>query len=972
VRRRATIAAICCGLAAGPIADARAAERLAREISDIPGMPAGMTDVGQDTTGYLWISSEEGLHRYDGIEVRRWSEFVGRLTFVATGPDDRVAAGDPWTGLFEVESAGLREIHAPEFARAPGPTDATYDAAGALWAAWSGRLVRREDSNWAAIGGDDLGSDRPLGLAPRIGGGVLVGTYDGTIWAVDPDGASTRIAGDLGGWVGHLIDDPDGPLAVVRFGPKHGLVRIGPDGIERLVRTSGRPEGIVRRGSTTWVSDSTGVWAVEDDGRREHLTARDGFPGFGKLTVDRDGGLWSASVRGLTHHPQPDTLVWTELSGLPRVYLRAVFPIPDGWFVSTWRGPFLLDRDGSHPRDVDLGPWFSRDLGCADPWGGVWFLAIPRPDDLRDLESSVPDRFALVEWRDGRTRTFDLPGHVRGDLQCDVAPDRSLWILAGESLLHVGSAGGTPVERGRMSRGRDGRFWQRGFVARVDGRSLVAAYGNGEVCSAPAPGEGGRVDDDAWTCESIPEAVDIADLDETAGGRLWAADGGGGVHERSPDGWRRLDGAVATVPCVMAIQRSPAGGMWVLGRRVRWRVVDDPSGGPPTVVERLGVVHGVPAWQNARSLHEEPDGTIWLPLYSGLVRVPAAVRRTVVEPPPVTITGLVADGRAAEPARPLRLRHDDHSLELRWSALSYRDPARIRYRMRIDAADSWNELDRPFARLAGFSPGRHRIELGASLDGRTWSDAPARVEFDVRRPWFLRAWSVSLAFAIVAGALYGAYRLRLAHLLRLERQRTRIAMDLHDEMGAGLGSAGLLVGLLGEIDLDAEERRRIGERAARQIRDLGGGLSDIVWSLRPGTETLGALVLFLRQRAADLFPGTDGARVTVEAPDPCPEVRLDLPVRRNVQRIAVEALHNAARHAGANRVRVTLRPDGDAWVLAVRDDGRGFGDAGGEDADGLQGLGLESMHVRAREIGAHLEVRSVPGEGTAVEIRFRP
>jgi len=289
--------------------------------------------------------------------------------------------------------------------------------------------------------------------------------------------------------------------------------------------------------------------------------------------------------------------------------------------------------------------------------------------------------------------------------------------------------------------------------------------------------------------------------------------------------------------------------------------------------------------------------------------------------------------------------------------------------MRVDSDPHWTVLGQPFVRLAGFAPGRHRVEFGASLDGRTWSVSPAVVTFRVQQAWYLRGWFLTLVAVSLAGVVYGIYRARVAHLLRLERQRTRIAMDLHDDLGAGLGSAGLLVGLLGEADLDPGERERLVVRAGRLLRDLGSSLTDIVWSLRPGSDTLAELVLFLRQRAGDMFPQDGATRVEIVAPDPCPPVHLDLPLRRNLQWITVEAMHNAARHAGARRVVVALERDGDEWLLSVRDDGCGF--AAAENGDGGHGLGQQSMRRRAREIGARLEVRSSPGEGTTVELRFR-
>jgi len=952
--------------------EASGAERLRRQISDIPGMPTGMTDVGQDTTGYLWISSGEGLSRYDGFEVRHWGPDPGRLRYVSTGPRGQVLSGSERNGLFEVDGATLRRLDAPEGASNRGPDDASYDQAGRLWAVWDGRLLRRENGTWVEIGGPEIVEDHAFKLAPRDEGGVLLGSRTGDVWIIEGDDVPRRIAQDLGGWIMQLYDDPRGPVATVRFGDRPGLVRITDAGIEYLLDWSSRADGLARRGSSYWIAYPTGVWAVHDDGTREFLSAKEGFAGLGTISTDRDGGLWMANVQGLFHYPQPDTKVWTEISGLPRVYLRKIHPVSDGYLVTSWRGPMHLDPDGSNAKDLDLGGLFSRDAACADPWGGVWMKAFPRPRSMLELENRRPEEAMLVEWRDGRVTVHERGGWYGGDLACSDGPGGSIWIMANGEVLEVSTPGEVPRLRARLPEFVSESLWQAGLAVRRDGSSVVAAFQGGEVCEAALPAGDAVVAEDAWTCETVAEADTIVDLVETDSGRLWLAAGGGGIFEQAETGWRRVSGALSELREALALEPSPSGGLWVIGWRERWRVEESAAGGPPVVAERLGTAQGVPAWQNGPGLLEEADGTIWIPLYSGLVRVPAEARRQIVAAPSVTLTSLVADGRQVAPTEPLELRHGDHSLEMRWSALSFRDPTQVRYRMRLDTNPEWSVLNQPFVRLAGLASGSHRVELGASLDGHIWSDRPAVVQFEVRRAWYMQPWFVFLVNVAVLAALYFGYRVRLAQAIRLERQRTRIAMDLHDEIGAGLGAAGLLAGLLGEGDLGDEERRRIGGRATQQIKDLGGSLADIVWSLRPGTETLAALVLFLRQRASDLFPAGGGTRVNVDAPDPCPELPLDLALRRNLQWIAVEALHNAARHSGARQVVVRMASNGrDSWTLSVRDDGKGFSQETVETDGQVGGLGQESMRRRATEIGADLSVRSVPAEGTEVSIRFR-
>ncbi len=970
VRRFILILSILIGSSWLGARDAGAAGRMGRHMEDIPGMPVGMTDVGQDTTGYLWLSSSEGLSRYDGFEIRPWGEVAGRLTYVETGPQGQVLAGDDRTGLYEVDGPALRRVKGPGSVARPGPLHAIYDRDGRLWAAWDGRLLRRDGDAWLEIGGPEMADDSAFSLAPRVEGGVLVGSRHGAVWMVSADDRARRIAEDLGDWIMQVHDDPMGPVAAVRFGRRPGLVRITDPGVDHLLDWEERIDGLARRGSTYWLAYPTGVWAVHDDGSREFLAAGEGFTGFGNISVDREGGLWMASVRGLSHYPQPETRLWTELSGLPHVFLRSVHPVPDGFILTSWSGPIHLGRDG-RARKIPLGSSSTRSAGCHDPWGGVWLKGMPVPGDAPIAIRRRPEAHVLLEWRGGNTRTRRRTAWYEGDIACDVAPDGSFWILAGGELLELDGPDAELQVRGRLPDGTPGQLNQTAFVVRRDGSAVVAGYYTGEICQAPLPPAGRILEPADWACAQFQAGTGLLDLMETPTQRLWLAADGGGVYEWVEGQGRRVQGEMGELREAIGLSPSPAGGIWVMGWRHRWRMVERAPGTPPSVVERLETGHGVPAWENGRGLHEEPDGTVWVPLYSGLARVPPEVRRHVGAAPAVTITRLVADGRQVDGVEDLSLRHGGHSLELRWSALSFRDPTSVRYRMRMENDPDWTVLSQPYVRLAGLAAGRHRIELGASLDGRIWSDPSAVLAFKVQRPWYRQGWFVALALAAFLMLIYVAHRLRLAHLLRLERQRTRIAMDLHDEMGAGLGSAGLLVGLLADGDLERQERRDIGARAAAQIRDLGGALSDIVWSLRPGAETLDALLLFLRQRAADLFPPGDGPRVRFDAPDPCPPLPLRLSQRRNLQWMAVEALHNAARHAGARRVVVTLRPaEAGRWRLSVRDDGAGLPAGAGE--GGESGLGQESMRRRAAEIGADLQITSAQGEGVEVTIWFRP
>ena len=198
--------------------------------------------------------------------------------------------------------------------------------------------------------------------------------------------------------------------------------------------------------------------------------------------------------------------------------------------------------------------------------------------------------------------------------------------------------------------------------------------------------------------------------------------------------------------------------------------------------------------------------------------------------------------------------------------------------------------------------------------------------------------------------------------MEVERLRTRIATDLHDDIGSSLSQ----IALLSEVARrrpDVEEREAPLADIANLSRELVDSMSDIVWAIDPEQDRLGDLTHRMRRFASDLF-SHNGSRVRLDLPgeDQNPQIGADL--RRQVFLIFKESLHNAARHSGCTEVDLKLRL-ADGWLeLAIADNGRGF-DVG----HSSRGHGLASMRRRCEQLGGGLVVDSAPGRGTTVRLR---
>jgi len=267
-----------------------------------------------------------------------------------------------------------------------------------------------------------------------------------------------------------------------------------------------------------------------------------------------------------------------------------------------------------------------------------------------------------------------------------------------------------------------------------------------------------------------------------------------------------------------------------------------------------------------------------------------------------------------------------------------------------------------FPRLA---PGRYDLRLRAiGVDGLA-SPEPARLLFSVRPPLWRRPWFLALLVGALTAAGWAFHRQRLRRLLAIERTRTRIASDLHDDLGSGLSQIALLAEV-GQMDAAREPAQ-----AAQLLRDVAAGcrglldaLSDIVWSIDPSRDDFGSLLARLRRFAHDGGRAA-GIAVRVEAPPSVAALDLAAERRRELYLLLKESVHNAFRHSRPRSLAVRLDVRGDRLVAVVEDDGAGF-DLAAARAGG--GRGLANMTARAERLGGRLEIGSRPGVGTRIEL----
>ncbi|HEY1788277.1 MAG TPA: ATP-binding protein, partial [Verrucomicrobiae bacterium] len=281
--------------------------------------------------------------------------------------------------------------------------------------------------------------------------------------------------------------------------------------------------------------------------------------------------------------------------------------------------------------------------------------------------------------------------------------------------------------------------------------------------------------------------------------------------------------------------------------------------------------------------------------------------------------------------------------------------------------------------------GRYVFRVEARAPGGQWQQAPNPFAFVVPTPLYIQTWALCFygltAIALIAGTVrmvsHRRLRVTLARLEQqqsLERERMRIARDMHDEMGSKLTK----ISFLSErAAVDVKSGQPLAERIdsiAQTSRELLKTMDEIVWVVNPRNDTLENLASYLAHYAAEYFQNT-AVECEVRLPREVPHYPLSSEARHNLFLAFEETLNNVLKHSGATKVKVEMNSNAREFELKVIDNGKGFGTVSPSAAKepprgGLGGNGLKNMRQRMASIGGECLVQSQPSEGTTVMMRI--
>ena len=952
-------------------------------------MQGTITAMAQTRDGYLWVGTEFGLYRFDGVRAVPWQPPAGQQL-----PGNRISnllvARDGTLWISTIKGlASWKDGKLMQYSELAGQllNPLLEDREGTIWigAFNPGRLCAIRSGKAQCYGEGSFG----------VGIWNLYEDHQGNLWAISVtglwrwDSARPEHYSIPGQQIDAIIETEGGDFLLAT---SKGLKRLADGKIQDYalpgIAARFRPLRFFRSSDgSLWVASAQGLLHLHQ-GRTDTFGTADGLSGdfVGRMIEDREGNVWVSTTTGLDRFREYAIPTVSRSQGLSTSGAYSIQATSNG---TIWIGTIN-----------GLNQW--RD-GRVTVYGGqteIGKAARNSPQHGNGGLASNPQGLGLDDQGRICVSTQEGTFYFDGDRFVRVPGARAanVWSIAGDGhgklWMNDGTAGlyyFTPGEAVRPIPWS--RFGQKGFGA----QAILPDHSNGGIWLALW--DGGIVhfrDGEVRASYSAANGLGngrATDLRFGSRGTLWVGTEGGLSRIR--------DGRVMTLtnknglPCdtvlwsmedddhfvwvymscgLVRIARSELDD-WVRdpGHKVQARIFDVSDG-----VRTISVLGGY-----GPHATKAPDGRIWFAAYDGV---------NVIDPrhlpfnkllPPVHIEQITADRKSYETTPdasgrvPLPARIRD--LQIDYTALSLVATEKVRFRYKLEGRDSdWQDAgNRRQAFYTDLPPRNYRFRVMACNNSGVWNEAGAVLDFSVAPAYYQTWWFRLTLVAAFLAVLWGLYQQRLQQLARefnagadaRVSERTRIARELHDSLLQGF--QGMMFRLQAVRDMLPESSEAAqaldvalerGDKAIAEGRDT---VSDLREPIMGGSDIAQALTALGKELAAQSGNGlVPCVRVLVEGK----QRELDPVLRDEIYRIGREALRNAFRHSRAQKIEAEITYGDAEFLLHVRDDGSGIDAAFANQGSRAGHWGLPGMRERAKGFGGKLEVWSEDGAGTEIEL----
>lgn len=353
---------------------------------------------------------------------------------------------------------------------------------------------------------------------------------------------------------------------------------------------------------------------------------------------------------------------------------------------------------------------------------------------------------------------------------------------------------------------------------------------------------------------------------------------------------------------------------------------------------------------NAGAVYTAPDGHLWIGTVGGASEyLPEHDTHPSVSPK-IYLKEIQVFDKTYRANKRLTLNSGDNYLRFHYAGLSFSAPEQITYAYRLRNAESdWHYTTERSIRYAALTPGLYTFEIRAKDWRGNWSRETATSKFEILAPIWQRWWFLSLLMLMVAAVIYFIYHYyRVRKMVDIERMRVQIASDLHDDVGGSLTEIALQTDFLRETDLNEEVKQTL-KQIGNQSRNVVNSLDDIVWTIDARNDTVGDLTDRMQDYVNHVLQNKN-IEVRYNFGELDADEKLPVEVRENVYLVFKEAVNNVAKHSSADRLEITFQTGNKDFTLIVDDNGQTKEDRR------RSGHGLRNMQMRAERIGAKLNI----------------
>jgi ligand-binding sensor domain-containing protein/signal transduction histidine kinase len=955
------------------------------------GLPHNSVNaVAQTKAGYMWVATREGLARFDGnrfqlVHTESFSSHRNRgLTSLCEKKD-----GSLWIGSDDGSVSLLKE---GKVSIMPVPSDARSRVSsihesreGSLWIGTETKglfqFQQGQFRRWTMQ--DGMAHDSIRSICEDGDGHVWVATAAGVncirngrieTFGVQQGllhNATRSVCIDRQGYVWiatHLGVTRMKEGKCASFTTKHGLS----DNYANVIFED--------RNGQIWIGTFGGLNRVvkhseSSDEQVQFITETqaDGSPYERVQCIfeDREGGIWVGTRDGLSRLKPRVLQAYTRQDDLTYNHATSVMEDRDGniW-IGFWGGGINQIRDGK------VTAYTTQEGLCSDliltvhqsRSGRLWFGA-----DYDAGLNLLNTNGTIVQYRDRLVAPADAVKVIQDDRQ------NSLWIGTrtglgwhkGRQFRRYGAEHGLPSEIiEAICEDRKGRLWfgTAGGLALITNNAPFPALAsftsitNGLSHNAvTAIHEDQRADDTFWVGTR-------AGLNRVRGGEI--------TRYTSRDGLFRDE--------IFAVVEDDLGHLWMSCREGIFCVAkselndfaEQKCAGIRCV--SFGNADGMASAECKGSGRaagfKAHDGRLWFPTSKGVVVVDPRKVPTNAMPPAVYIEQAKVNGTPVDATHGLRFVAGRQEFVFTYTALEFSAPEKIQFKYKLEGLDqNWiNAGDRREAHYGHVPPGEYRFRVIASNGSGIWNEQGASILLSLQPPFWKTTWFLSLAGLMVAGVTAGAARYtavsKLQRHLReveqqhaLEKERTRIAQDMHDDLGSRLTEILMLSERSSPANLPEQNAER--SRIAGAARQMAENLDAIVWAVEPRNDSLERVAAYLYDYAVE-FLAASSIRCRLDVPRELPSYVVTSETRHQLFMVVKEALNNIAKYAQASEVWFRLTLKDSQITICVEDNGAGFATS----EKSSFGNGLINMEKRIRSIGGSFQLESEKGKGTQIAI----